>query len=83
MMIRTESHGAYMHHYSNILCMAKCHSGVHVCTHVVPGCTYWLYLYTDDYTRVKLNEIQEEEGSDYINASYLDVRYYWSIHHHR
>ena len=28
---------------------------------------------TDDETRVKLTEIQDEEGSDYINACWIDV----------
>ena len=27
----------------------------------------------DDFSRVKLKEIPGEEGSDYINASFLDV----------
>jgi len=29
----------------------------------------------DDFLRVKLREIPREEGSDYINASFLDVNY--------
>ena len=29
---------------------------------------------TDDSTRVKLKEIPGQDGSDYINASHLDVR---------
>ena len=29
----------------------------------------------DDFSRVKLREIPGEEGSDYINASFLDVSY--------
>ena len=29
----------------------------------------------DDFSRVPLKEILGEEGSDYINASYIDVRY--------
>ena len=29
---------------------------------------------SDDFSRVKLKEIPGEEGSDYINASHLDVR---------
>ena len=32
-----------------------------------------LILYSDDYNRVKLKEIPTIEGSDYINASFLDV----------
>ena len=30
-------------------------------------------LCLDDFSRVKLLEIPGEEGSDYINASFLDV----------
>ena len=30
-------------------------------------------LYSDDFSRVKLKEIEGVEGSDYINASFLDV----------
>ena len=29
---------------------------------------------TDDSSRVKLKEISGEDGSDYINASHLDVK---------
>ena len=32
-----------------------------------------IILYIDDYNRVKLQEIPEVEGSDYINASFLNV----------
>ena len=32
--------------------------------------------FTDDFSRVKLSKIQGEEGSDYINASFVDVRIY-------
>ena len=33
-----------------------------------------LHLLTpDDQTRVKLQEIEDEPGSDYINACYVDV----------
>ena len=35
------------------------------------------YSKTDDCSRVKLAEIEEEEGSDYINANHLDVRNYY------
>ena len=31
-------------------------------------------LHSDDCSCVKLAEIEGEEGSDYINANYLDVR---------
>ena len=31
-------------------------------------------LMTDDSSRVKLKEISGEDGSDYINASHLDVK---------
>ena len=31
------------------------------------------YICLDDFSRVKLREIPGEEGSDYINASFLDV----------
>ena len=30
-------------------------------------------MYIDDYCRVELKEIDGVEGSDYINASYIDV----------
>jgi len=30
----------------------------------------------DDFSRVKLREIPGKEGSDYINASYIDVNYH-------
>ena len=33
----------------------------------------FLVGFTDDYCRVKLTEIPGEEGSDYINASIMDV----------
>ena len=29
----------------------------------------------DDFNRIKLREIPDLEGSDYINASYMDVSY--------
>ena len=32
--------------------------------------------HADDYNRVKLKEIEDVEGSDYINASYLNVNWY-------
>ena len=31
-------------------------------------------FYTDDFSRVKLKEIEGVDGTDYINASYIDVR---------
>jgi protein tyrosine phosphatase len=31
-------------------------------------------MISDDSSRVKLKEITEEDGSDYINASHLDVK---------
>ena len=33
----------------------------------------YLYFQSDDESRVKLKELPGEEGSDYINASHLDV----------
>ena len=36
--------------------------------------TLIIILNSDDCSRVKLTEIEGEEGSDYINANYLDVR---------
>ena len=33
-----------------------------------------LLCHTDDQSRVCLNEIPDVEGSDYINASFIDVR---------
>ena len=38
------------------------------------------YSPIDDSTRVTLKEIEGEESSDYINASYLDVRKVTFIH---
>ena len=32
-----------------------------------------LVFILDDFSRVKLKEIKGEEGSDYINASFIDV----------
>ena len=32
------------------------------------------YLFSDDFSRVKLSAIEGVEGSEYINASYIDVR---------
>lgn len=32
------------------------------------------FCFSDDFNRVVLNKIQGVEGSDYINASYVDVR---------
>ena len=40
-------------------------------------CGWYLFdAFSDDFSRVKLNKIKGEEGSDYINASFLDVRLY-------
>ena len=36
-------------------------------------CHTLIYL-TDDFARVKLQEIEGVDGSDYVNASYIDVR---------
>ena len=34
-----------------------------------------MYIYLiDDFSRVTLNILESEEGSDYINASFIDVR---------
>ena len=33
-----------------------------------------LIYVTDDFARVKLQEIEGVDGSDYVNASYIDVR---------
>ena len=33
-----------------------------------------IYNVTDDYNRVKLNKIPNNEGSDYINASFISVK---------
>ena len=38
------------------------------------------YMYVDDFSRVKLTTLPGEEGSDYINASFLDVSIMWQIH---
>ena len=34
---------------------------------------YFLFKLPDDYTRVKLSSIDDEPGSDYINANYIHV----------
>ena len=34
---------------------------------------YCVYVCTDDFSRVKLELVEGEEGSDYVNASYIDV----------
>ncbi len=34
----------------------------------------WIFL-TDDHSRVKLQFIPGEDGSDYINANFIDVSY--------
>ena len=31
------------------------------------------FLSVDDFSRVKLEQVSNQEGSDYINASYIDV----------
>ena len=36
-------------------------------------CHTLIYV-TDDFARVKLQEIEGVDGSDYVNASYIDVR---------
>ena len=38
-------------------------------------CSSFAVSSIDDFSRVKLREIPGEEGSDYINASFLDVNY--------
>lgn len=37
----------------------------------------YMYVLIDDHNRVKLKFIAGQEGSDYINASFIDV----SFHH--
>ena len=34
-----------------------------------------LFFFVDDHTRVKLTPIDDEEGSDYINANYMPVSF--------
>ena len=36
--------------------------------------SHTLTYVTDDFARVKLQESEGVEGSDYVNASYIDVR---------
>ena len=38
-------------------------------------CDWYIYTYhiSDDFSRVKLQEIKGVEGSEYVNASYIDV----------
>ena len=40
------------------------------------NCDWCIYAYhiSDDFSRVKLQEIKGVEGSEYVNASYIDVR---------
>lgn len=33
----------------------------------------FLFPFTDDFSRVRLVSMNEEEGSDYINANYIPV----------
>ena len=40
-------------------------------------CHTLIYV-TDDFARVKLQEIEGVDGSDYVNASYIDVRIMYS-----
>ena len=32
------------------------------------------YACADDHSRVRLNAVKGQQGSDYINANYIDVR---------
>ena len=36
-------------------------------------CDWHIYYLPDDFSRVKLQEIKGVEGSEYVNASYIDV----------
>ena len=36
-------------------------------------------VYTDDNSRVHLKDIAGEAGSDYINASFITVRMFWTF----
>ena len=36
-------------------------------------------VYTDDNSRVHLKDIPGEAGSDYINASFITVRMFWTF----
>ena len=50
------------------LCMCACvPSGVRRCICYAPVCA------SDDHSRVKLSYIDDDPGSDYINANYMPV----------
>ena len=47
-----------------------------ICNHKCMNADIFFCCSSDDFSRVKLNKIKGEEGSDYINASFVDVRQY-------
>ena len=52
---------------------------IHVCT--IYMCITYIYHVADDQSRVCLTEIPGVEGSNYINASFIDVCIYISLQH--
>ena len=48
-------------------------SDVYTPTTIVHVSMSWLAIVVDDHSRVKLNEDPSKEGSDYVNASHIDV----------
>ena len=57
----------YLHDYLCIILIVH----IHVHTFVMP---FSVSFPSVDFSRVILNTIEGVEGSDYINASYMDVR---------
>ena len=63
-------------------CTCVCHS-VSVCMYVHVRSMFCLMRTPpDDFSRVKLREIEDTEGSDFINASYVDVSHHTHAHTH-
>ena len=50
--------------------------------HIIEDVIHTFYLYIDDTSRCRLSFIPGVEGSDYINANYIDVCYTSNIQYH-